>query len=455
MPYPTSHCRGYWSLVAAGLFFLLGLSSLSLVGCGQVESPADGAAAAPAPLAPKDVEVVVASRQAWPRTVTVQGALLADEDAVIGAKIAGRVATVNVDLGSIVKKGDPLVTLDRSELDLQVKLAEAQLQQACSAIGLKAYEDETKLDYKNAPPVQLEQALVDEAEAAVSRAKALLPTRAITGSEYDTLVAQMRAAKARYNSALNAVSTQVAMIGVRRTELSLAKQQVADSETVAPFDGVVEARRISPGEYVSLGQPLISLVRTDRLRFTAGVPESKAGEIKPGQRVEIRIAGAEEPLVTEITRVSPIVTQTSRAVRIEADVPNPGHALQAGLFAEADVIVEPEAKALALPAAAVTRFAGVEKVWLVADGKASQQSIRTGRQERGLVEILDGVAEGSQVIANADEGRSGPVNIVAGAGSEGAVSDQLSAVSKKTEEAKDQPKTNDPANAPQKDRPAG
>lgn len=453
MPCPTSHCRGYWSLIAAGLFLLPGLISLSLVGCGHAEAPADGAAAAPAPLAPKDVEVIVAARQAWPRTVTVQGALLADEDAVIGSKIAGRVATVNVDLGSIVKKGDRLVTLDRSELDLQVKLAEAQLQQACAAIGLKAYEDETKLDYKNAPPVQLEQALVDEAEAAVNRAKALLPTRAITGSEYDTLVAQMRAAKARYNSALNGVSTQVAMIGVRRTELSLAKQLVADSETVAPFDGVVEARRVSPGEYVSLGQPLISLVRAERLRFTAGVPESKAGEIKPGQRVEIRITGAEAPLVTEVTRVSPIVTQTSRAVRIEADVPNPDHALQAGLFAEADVIVEPEAQALALPSAAVTRFAGVEKVWLVADGKAAQQSIRTGREERGRVEILEGVAEGSQVIANADEGRSGPVNIVAGAGSEEAAGDQLSAVSKETEGTKAAPMKEDASPAVKSDNP--
>ena len=133
--------------------------------------------------------------------------------------------------------------------------------------------------------------------------------------------------------------------------------------------------------------------------------------------------------------MSPIVTQTSRAVRIEADVPNPDHALQAGLFAEADVIVEPEAQALALPSAAVTRFAGVEKVWLVADGNATQQSIRTGREEEGRVEILDGVAEGSQVVANADAGRSGPVNVV-----EKAVRDQLSAVSEKSEEPQAPPK---------------
>ena len=448
MPRPAPFCRISPPLALAGSLLLLAAQ-----GCGEVQAPADAAAAKPAVLAPKEVAVIAASRQAWPRTVTVQGALLADEDAVIGSKLAGRVATVGVDLGSIVKKGDVLVTLDRSELDLQVKLAEAQLQQACAAIGMTADEDETQLDYKNAPPVQLEQALVDEADANVNRAKTLIPTRAITGSEYDALIAQLRAAKARYNSALNSVSTQVALIGVRRTELSLARQQVADSQVLAPFDGIVEARRVSPGEYVSMGQPLISLVRAERLRFTAGVPEAKAREVKTGQRIEIRFAGVEQPIVAEITRVSPIVTQTSRAVRIEADVPNPDHSLQAGLFAEADVIVDPYAQTLALPEAAVTRFAGVEKVWLVADGQASQQSIRTGRQERGLIEILDGLPEGTQVIANADEGRNGPVTEKAVSG-EKTVSDQLSAVSQK-EDAKLPPKENVAPAAQPQDPPSG
>lgn len=134
MPHPTPTRRIALPLAAAGLLLLL-----ATLGCGQAETPAD-AAAKPAVVAPKQVAVVAATRLAWPRTVTVQGALLADEDAVIGSRLAGRVATVAVDLGSIVKKGAPLVTLDRSELDLQVKLAEAQLQQACSAIDRIAEE---------------------------------------------------------------------------------------------------------------------------------------------------------------------------------------------------------------------------------------------------------------------------------------------------------------------------
>jgi RND family efflux transporter MFP subunit len=426
---------------------------LAPLGCGRpvaTSGPGDATTA----VAPKEVEVVTAKRQAWPRIVSVQGALLADEDAVIGSKLAGRVATVAVDLGSIVNKGDLLVTLDRSELDLQVKLAEAQLDQACAAIGLKADEDESTLDYTKAPPVQLEQALVEEAEAAMNRGRALVPSRAITGSEYDTLVAQHRAAKARYSSAINAVSTQVAMIGVRRTELALARQQVADSQTVAPFAGVVEARRVSPGEYVSVGQPLISLVRADRLRFTAGVPESKAAQIKAGQPISLRIAGVSEPLPATVTRVSPIVTQTSRSVRIEADLDNPDLSLQAGLFAEADVIVDGEEQTLAVAADAVTRFAGVEKVWLVVDGEAKQQSIRTGRQEAGRVEVLEGLTEGSYVIADANDGRNGPVTAKA-VGGEEAVSDQLSAVSQRPEEAKTPPPATESPAAPSQAPPSG
>jgi len=383
---------------------------LAALGCNQTTAPTDAnSVAAKKTVSPKEVAVVEAALQSWPRTVAIQGSLLADEDSVIGSKLACRVDTVAVDLGSIVKKGDQLVMLDRSELDLRVKFAEAQLKQACAAIGLTPDGDETKVQYANSPRVELEQALIDEAQAAVTRAKQLLPTRAITGAEYDTMVALLKAAQARYDSALNAVAEQISLIGVRRTELALAQQQLIDANILAPFDGIVENRRVSPGEYVQVGQPVITLVRTDRLRLTAGVPESKAGPIKKGQKVQIRVAGRDEPVDAVVSRVSPTVMQTSRSVRIEADVANPDLELQAGLFAEADIIVDAEAQTLALPATAVSRFAGVQKVWLVKDGTARQQTIRTGRESDGRVEILEGLAAGDQVVTNAAQGHDGPV----------------------------------------------
>jgi RND family efflux transporter MFP subunit len=339
----------------------------------------------------------------------VQGSLLADEDAVIGSKLAGRVEKVNIDLGSVVKRGASLVELDCDELKLRVQQAEAMLEQACAAIGKTPADDETKLDLENSPPVMLEQALVDEAKAAVERAEQLLPTRAMTDAEYETFVAQLKTAEARYMSAVNAVREQISLIGVRRAELALAQQQLKDAVIVAPFDALVDAKRVSPGAYVQLGQAVAALVRIDRLRFTAGVPESRASRIREGQPISIQVAGADAPIVVKVSRVSPTVVQSSRSVRIEADVPNPDLELQAGLFAQAEITTDAGATALAVPASAVTQFAGVQKVWAVRDGKAAQATVHIGRRDGQRIEILGGVVAGDVILVDGSEGHDGPV----------------------------------------------
>jgi RND family efflux transporter MFP subunit len=302
------------------------------------------------------------------------------------------------------------VTLVRSELDLRVQLAEAQLQQACAAIGISPSTDESQFDVASAPGVMLEQALVNEAQNNVERARQLIASRAISQGEYDAFVAQLKAAQARYNTAINVVAEQVSVIGVRRKELALAQQMVVDSRIVAPFDGVVGERRVSPGEFVQAGQAVVTLVRTDRLRFTAGVPESRAAAVRVGQRVEVEINKENSPpLAVTISRVSPTVMQSSRSILIEADVPNAKLDLQAGLFAEAELVVDPGAEAVVVPVSAVSQFAGVQKVWLVTDGVARQQTVRTGRKDENRVEIIDGLAPGSLLLWNAAEGHVGPV----------------------------------------------
>jgi RND family efflux transporter MFP subunit len=378
-----------------------------LAGCHKSDTPA---VTNVAPVVAKEVVVAAARLEPWPETIRVQGSLLAYEDAVVGSKLAGRVASVNVDIGSIVKAGDPLVQLVRTELDLRVQLAEAQLRQACAAIGLTPESDEIKYDAQIAPGVMMEQALLHEAQANVDRARPLVATRAITQGEYDTLMALLKAAQARYHSALNLVGEQVSVIGVRRKELALAKQAVVDSQTLAPFDGVIGDRRVSPGEFVQAGQAVVTLVRADKLRFTAGVPESRAASVKVGQRIEIQFGEqGTKPLAATVSRVSPTVMQSSRSILIQADVPNPALSLQAGLFGEADLIVDSDSMAVVVPKSAVSRFAGVEKVWLVADGVAKQHTVRTGREGPNRVEIVDGLEVGNVLVLNSADGHDGPV----------------------------------------------
>jgi membrane fusion protein (multidrug efflux system) len=101
--------------------------------------------------------------------------------------------------------------------------------------------------------------------------------------------------------------------------------------------------------------------------------------------------------------------QSSRSLLIEADVPNPNLEYQAGLFAEAELVVDPDAQAVVVPTTAVSRFAGVQKVWLIEKEVAKQHTVRTGREERGRVEIVEGLAPGAVLVRSANDGHDGPV----------------------------------------------
>lgn len=393
-----------WALAA-----LLPLSA-ALAGC-QVK-------AAPGPLnpetpaaAPAQVEVVPAELRPCPRVVRVQGSLLADEHAVIGTKVAGRVQKVQVDLGSRVAAGDPLATLETEEFDLRVREAEAQLETVRVKLGLKPGEPEERLDRKKAPGVAQEEALRNQARANLQRAQTLAPNHIITAEELDQCQAALQVAEARYISALNAVEEQIALIGVRRAELGLAKQARVDAELRAPFAGCVQQRHVAPGTYVEVGQPIVSLVRTDPLRFRAGVPERQAARLLEGQAATIQVEGLATPLQGAVSRISPALDVSNRSLTVEIDVPNAGPRLRVGLFAEAAVVVEPDARSVSIPASTVRDFAGVEKVLVVEKGQVADRVVTTGRQDGDWVEVLTGLAAGEAVVRQPRDGLAGPVSV--------------------------------------------
>jgi RND family efflux transporter MFP subunit len=390
----------------------LALAALALAGCGQGQlQQTDEEKKAEAKAAPS-VRVVSARLHNWAKSVRVQGSLIGDEQAVIGAKVAGRVREVKIDLGSVVRKGQVLCELDGDDFELRVQQVQAQLEQARSALGLSPEEPDSKLDRQKAPPVLQETAMLEEARSSVTRAKQLVPQKIITNEELQQREAALRVAEARFNAALNGVDEKIALISVRRAELAVAKKQQADAITVAPFDGMVQDRHVAAGVYLNIGEPIVTLVRTDPLRFRAGVPERQALDIEVGQRVQLLIEGQADPAEAHVTRISPSLNLSNRSLMIECDVPNPDNRLRAGLFAEAEVMVDPNARCLALPARAVSEFAGVEKIWVVANGEAKEREIFTGRREGELVEIVRGLEAGEMVISNADQGHAGKVAVV-------------------------------------------
>ncbi len=350
-------------------------------------------------------ETITVQPQSWPTIVRCQGTLYADEDSAIGARVAGRVAKVHVDLGDSVKAGDPLVSLETEEFELLVSQVEAQLNQARSAVGLTGGEANDSLDPENSPPVRQERAIWDEAKASLERATNLKKQGAISQGEFDIVASAQRVAEARYAAALNAVREKIAMIAVKRVELALAQQRLADAIIRAPFDGRVLNRRIAPGVYISAGDAVATLVRTNPIWFRGSLPERYASRLQTGLEIQIRITASDQPLIAEVTRISPSLDMASRSLSFEVKIDNPQQQIRAGVFASAEVVLDPEAKSLAIPESAVMAFAGSEKVWKLVDGIAQQLEISSGVRRDGLIEVVEGLAVGDEILMDASIGR--------------------------------------------------
>lgn len=387
---------------------------VSLVGCnaapdaarpGANAGPGGGGAKAKPEMETIEAEILNVEPEHWPKIIHSQGSLFGDEQTTVGTEVAGMVAEVHVDFGDLVEAGDPLVTLDQAEFRLQAAQAEAQLQQVRSSVGLRDGQIVDSLVPENAPPVREQKALWDEAKNNLQRAQDLQSNNAIARGEYDAAVAAERVAEARYSSAINSVLEKIALIGVREAELSLARQHLEETVIRAPLDGYVQERQVSPGTYLSIGQSIAVLVRTNPLRFRGTIPERQAQALAIGQQVDLTIESVDAPYRATVTRISPMLDQRSRALAFEANVQNDDRLLRAGLFAEADIVIDPEAKAIVVPDSAIIEFAGTQKVWKVVDGMASEQEIVAGARRNPNREILEGLAVGDQILRDASKGR--------------------------------------------------
>jgi hypothetical protein len=124
-----------------------------------------------------------------------------------------------------------------------------------------------------------------------------------------------------------------------------------------------------------------------------------------GQQARLKIEGIHEPRIAKITRINPTVEEMSRSLAFEAVVDNRDGSLRTGLFAEAEVMVDPAAQSLIVPPAAIMEFAGAEKVWKLINGVAKETVVRTARHGERGVEIVAGLAAGDLILAKATEGR--------------------------------------------------
>jgi RND family efflux transporter MFP subunit len=371
---------------------------LALILLGGVACERQQPAAGGKPATPRTVRVVAAAQERLPRAVAVTGTLAADEEIVVGFKVAGRIAELTVDLGSRVGQGQMLARLDPSDFRHRVEQAEATLRQARARLGLPPEGADDRVDPEQTAIVREARAVLDEARLNRDRMTKLAEKELVARAQLDAAVAALLVAEGRYQAAVEEVRNRQALLAERRSELALARQQLADTMLYSPIDGAARERRASVGEFLAAGAPVVSLVRVNPLRLRLAVPEREATGIRTGQPVRVRVEVDPTEYTGRVVRTSPVIQEQSRTLMVEAEVANAEGRLRPGAFARAEIVVEAAKPAILVPASAIVTFAGIEKVISVKGERAVEKRVRTGRRVGDRVEIVEGLAAGELVV---------------------------------------------------------
>jgi RND family efflux transporter MFP subunit len=391
-------------------------AAMALVVAGmacQREAPA----ARPAPGAkvqePRPVRLVPAAQGRLPRIVVVTGTLAADEEVSAGFKVAGRVSEIAVDLGSRVRKGQILARLDPTDFRIRVEQAEAALRQVRAGLGLPPIGTDESVDPEKTALVRETRAVLEEARLNRDRMAQLREKDLVARAEFDAAVSRLLVAEGRYQAAHEEIRNRQELLAERRSGLSLARQQLADTVLYAPIDGAVRERKASVGAFLAAGATVVDLVRIHPLRLRVAVPEREAADVRAGQRVRVRPEGHHAEHDGRVVRLSPSIQEQNRTLVVEAEVANREGRLRPGAFARAEIMVEADRAAVLVPATAIVTFAGIEKVFGVKGGLAVEKRIRTGRKAGDRVEILEGLAAGEPVVVDPGNLAGGlPVTVI-------------------------------------------
>jgi RND family efflux transporter MFP subunit len=382
-------------------FSLLAAAAL-LAGCNPPETPKGGKKDGKGTPVLPTRSVTTARVEARPmeRALSVIGSLAAIDQATLSVKVSGRLQTLSVDLGSRVRKGELVAQIEPVDYELKLKTAEALLAQARARLGLPLAGTDDTVKADETSTVRQAKAAVLESQKQRDRIKALAQRGISPQSELEVAEANYEIAFNRHLEALEDIRQRQGVLQQRRADVEIARQQLADTRIIAPFDGMVQERKSSPGEFLNLAAPVVTLVKVDPLRLRVEVPERSAAGVRAGQKVRLTIEGDTNHHTGVIARLSPAITEASRMLIVEADIANRDGALRPGAFARADIVLAEAEPATAVPQDALITFAGMEKIFLVKDGKAAEKNIAVGRRADGFIEVLGGVKPGDLVVLN-------------------------------------------------------
>lgn len=293
------------------------------------------------------IPVSVAAAKTGPveNRFTLPALVESQEEAVVSANTSGKLTSLQIELGSVVTRGQEIGSVDNSLRELNL---------ASTRLLITKYEQDH------------------------ARVKDLFAGNAAT---------EVEVINARYN--LDNARLQAAQI----------EQQIRDARILAPISGVVVKKDAVAGEFVNTGAPIATIVDHARMKATVMVSEREVYKLRPGMTVPVRCdIYPDVALSSKIRYISPQGDQNHNYA-VELTLQNSGRTpLKAGTFIRAEFDLRSGGEVLQVPKTALVEGAKNPFVFLVKGNRAEMRRLVLGRETGNSVEVIDGLKEGEQVI---------------------------------------------------------
>jgi RND family efflux transporter MFP subunit len=302
-----------------------------------------------------DLDVIAVHSEEVPILREVTGAIAAAHEATLASRVVGRIEEVRVKEGSVVKKGDLLLTLDSRDLRAQRDRAEAELENATEQLR---------------------------------RVRRLYAERSAAKQELDNAERSHKVAEA----AMKAIEADLDYATIK-----------------APFDGIITKKLIEPGELTSPGRSLLRIEDQGQYRLETPVAETDMAGLRIGQPVTVRFdALGDEAFPSRIAQILPAADPSTHSFLVKTDLAVDAR-LKSGLFGRM-VFPVGRRSTLLVPQSAVSVRGELARVYVVVEsGLVQSRLIQLGKVQEDRVEVLSGLASGEHILTRASEGREGEI----------------------------------------------